>query len=267
MKKYRQIFKISLMEEFAYRFNFLLWRLRNVIQILILFYFWNSVFSGQTNELFGYDRSRILTYVFGTLILRAIILSSRAVDAAGEIAGGDLTNMLLKPFNYFKYWFLRDASSKSLNLVCSAIEISVLFVCFRPQFYFQKDLRFWALFLIALALAVLLFFLILFLVNAVSFWMPENAWAAQFLFIGIILEFLAGGLFPLDILPPTALRIISFSPFYYLLFFPLQVYLGKVSFFSAFKGIILALIWLGLLFLGLKKVWHSGLKVYGAEGR
>jgi len=101
----------------------------------------------------------------------------------------------------------------------------------------------------------------------ISFFMPENAWAAQFLFIVIILEFFSGGIFPLDILPEFLFKIFSYLPFYYLLFFPLQVYLGKIGQFLVFKGIIIAFLWFIVLSFALLKVWRWGLKAYNAEGR
>jgi ABC-2 type transport system permease protein len=267
MRKYWQIFKVSFNQEFAYRFNFLMWRVRNVIQILVIFSFWNTIFSNSSQAFFGYDRAKILTYVFGILILRAIVLSSRAVDVAGEISSGNLTNLLLKPVNYFKYWFCRDISSKALNIGFSAVEIFLLYLWLKPPLYFQGDPLVLISFLVSLIFAVLLFFVILFLVNIISFFMPENAWAAQFLFIVIILEFFSGGIFPLDILPEFLFKIFSYLPFYYLLFFPLQVYLGKVSQFLIFKGIIIAFFWFMVLSFALLKVWRLGLKAYNAEGR
>ena len=103
MKKYLQIFKLSFQQEFAYRLNFVMWRVRNILQIILLFFLWSSVFKDPQTEVFGYNQEKILTYVFGILILRAIVFSARAVDVAGEISNGDITNFLLKPVSYFKY--------------------------------------------------------------------------------------------------------------------------------------------------------------------
>lgn len=267
MRKYFQIFKLSLISEFSYRFNFILWRVRNVLQILVVFFFWNNVFGGQNEDLFGYNKEKILTYVFGVLVLRAIVLSARAVDVAGEISSGNLTNFLIKPLSYFKYWFTRDIASKTLNLGFSLLEIVLLYFLIKPPIYIQSDPLTILGFLISLFLATVLFFVILFLVNCVSFWMPENAWAAQFLFIGIILEFLAGGIFPLDVFPKPFFSFLSYLPFYYILFFPLQVYLGKIEYFLMIKGISVSLFWFVILSFLLSKTWKAGVKFYNAEGR
>jgi ABC-2 type transport system permease protein len=123
------------------------------------------------------------------------------------------------------------------------------------------------MFLISVILAILLFFCLLFLVNMFAFWFPEAGWAAQFLFIVIFTEFLSGGVFPIDILPQVAQTIIYSLPFPYLLFFPLQVYLGKLSTVAIIKGITIALAWLLALYVSIQYVWSKGLKRYAAEGR
>jgi ABC-2 type transport system permease protein len=122
MRKYRQVFKISFQQEFAYRVNFILWRLRNVLQIFLVFFLWDTVFSNPGQQVFGYDRKKILTYVFGLLVVRAFVLSSKVSEIGGEISRGDLSNYLIKPVNYLKYWFTRDIASKGLNLSFALVE-------------------------------------------------------------------------------------------------------------------------------------------------
>ena len=99
--KYVQIFKISFAQEFAYRLNFIMWRVRNVIQIFVVFFLWDSIFYFSGRNLFGYDRHKILTYVLGLIFVKAFVFSSRAQDVASDIAQGEIINHLLKPVNYF----------------------------------------------------------------------------------------------------------------------------------------------------------------------
>lgn len=267
MKKYLSVFRISFSQEFAYRLNFIMWRVRNVAQIFLVFFLWSSVFAGQRQELFGYNRDKILTYVFGILILRAIVLSARAVDVASEISSGDITNLLLKPINYFRYWFTRDISSKALNLVFAAVEATLLFFILKPPFFVQTNPLNIVLFIVAILLAVAIFFHLLFLVNMIAFWVPEAGWAGQFLFIVIFSEFLSGGVFPIDILPQVLQNIIYALPFPYLLFFPLQVYLGKLSTMTMLQGLAVSFVWLLILVFTVNYVWSKGIKKYEAVGR
>jgi len=267
MKKYLSIFKISFAQEFAYRVNFIMWRVRNILQILLVFFLWSTVFANPQTELFGYNRDKILTYVFGIFILRALVLSSRAVDIAGEISGGDLTNFLLKPLNYIKYWFTRDISSKALNLGFATIEITILYFFLRPTFFIQTNPLQIFLFLTSVIFAIIMFFGLLVLVNFVTFWLPEGGWASQFLIIVIFTEFLSGAVFPIDILPEAIQNVLYALPFPYLMFFPLQVYLGKLPLQTTLQGLAISGMWMMVLIVSMNRMWTKGIKKYSAVGR
>jgi ABC-2 type transport system permease protein len=267
MKKYLSIFKISFAQEFAYRVNFIMWRVRNILQILLVFFLWSTVFANPQTELFGYNRDKILTYVFGIFILRALVLSSRAVDIAGEIAEGGLTNYLLKPINYIKYWFTRDISSKALNLSFATVEIVILYFFLKPTFFVQTNPLQIFLFLASVLFAIVMFFGLLVLVNFITFWLPEGGWASQFLIIVIFTEFLSGAVFPIDILPQAIQNVLYALPFPYLLFFPLQVYLGKLSMAATLQGLFVSGLWMLTLIVVMNQVWTRGIKRYSAVGR
>jgi ABC-2 type transport system permease protein len=267
MKKYWSIFKISFQEEFAYKLNFILWRVRNVFQILLTYFLWNTVFANPQLVLFGYDRPKILTYVFGIMIVRALVLSARAMDVAGDIAQGDLSNYLLKPMSYFKYWFTRDLSSKALNLGFAAVEFTALFLILRPPFYFQTDIFMLITFILCVVIAMLIYFLLLFLISSVPFWAPELGWGSHFLVTVVIIEALSGTLFPINILPDYWENIAMSLPFPYLVYFPVQVYLGNITGPDLIRGIIISAAWVVILWVVLKQVWQRGLKVYESVGR
>lgn len=267
MRKYWSIFKISFQQEFAYRLNFVLWRVRNVFQILLIYFLWNTVFAGSDTNLFGYDRTKILTYVFGIMIVRALVLSARAMDVGSDIAHGELSNHLLKPLSYFKYWFTRDLSSKALNIIFAAVEFCVLFVILKPPFYFQQDVFILITFILSVLIAMLIYFFILFLISSVPFWAPELGWGSHFLITIVIIESLNGSLFPINILPLVWQKIVMLMPFPYLIYFPVQVYLGNITGPELFKGILISSVWVLILAVSLKNVWRRGLKVYESVGR
>jgi len=267
MQKYWSIFKISFEQEFAYRLNFILWRVRNVFQILLTYFLWSTVFSNPQTEIFGYDRTKILTYVFGIMIVRALVLSARAMDVSSDIAQGDLSNYLLKPLSYFKYWFTRDISSKALNLIFAAIEFAVLFVILKPPFFLQTNAVALLAFFVTIILAVLIYFFLLFLISSIPFWAPELGWSSHFLVTVVIIEALSGSLFPINILPGLLQSIALALPFPYLIYFPVEVYLGNITGTALIGGLMIAVAWTGVLWIALNFVWQKGLKVYQAIGR
>jgi len=266
MYKYLQVFLVSIKQEFAYKLSFIMWRVRNVIQVLIAYFLWSSIFSDSGRTLFGYDEASIITYVFSLIIVRAFVLSARAVDVAGEVSRGDLSNYLVKPVNYFRYWLTRDISSKALNLSFALVEMGILYLILKPSLYFQTNPLLILAFFISLFSAMFIYFTLLFIASAVPFWQPQQAWGAHFILI-IIVDFLSGGLFPLDVLPSYITKVLSLTPFPYLIFYPIQVYLGKVSMLEIVRGFTITAFWMFVLVFIMNTVWRKGLKVYQAYGK
>ena len=264
--KYLQVFKISFAQEFAYKANFVMWRVRNVIKFFLVFFLWDAAFN-QNQQLFGYDRNQMLTYVFGLLFVNAFVLSTRAQDINGEITSGNIMNLLVRPVDFFKYWLTRDASSKALNLVFVILEFGVLFVLLKPPFFLQTNLLYILLFFVALVLAMAIYFLIAMMISFTPFWFPEAGWGMTFLVSGIFVQFLSGSLYPLDVFPKVVQNILLATPFPYMIFTPLQIYLGKATGTSLLAFLLIPLAWVLLGYFVMKKLWNKGLMVYEAYGR
>lgn len=268
MEKYFSVFKISLAQEFVYKLNFIMWRLRNTIQILVFFFLWSSVFTGGSEvSYFGYSQSSIMAYTFLLVLIRSIVMSTKSTDVSGYVSSGELSNYLLKPINFFKYLLARDSSTKILNIIFSIIEILILYLILKPDLFIQTNMFQIFLFIISLIIASFIFFSIVMLANSAPFWVPEIGWGVQFLVIVIFVEFLSGAFFPLDVFPKPLFEFLKLTPFPYLVFMPIQTYLGNMDLLENTKNILIGGLWAIILWLIMNKVWKKGLKIYEAVGR
>ena len=267
LTRYSQIVKISILQEVAYKTSFVMWRVRNVLQIIFVFYLWSAVFQSDDSRAFGYNQSQMLTYVFGIMIVRAFVLSAKSVEVGGEISRGDLSNYLVKPISYFKYWATRDVASKVLNLSFAVLEFAVLFVLLRPPFFIQTNPMYLLAFGVSLGIAAIIYFILLFITGTVPFWAPEAAWGSNFLVNIVFVEFMSGVLFPLDVFPVAFQKILYLLPFPYMIFFPIKIYLGQVGVLEIMTRIIISAVWTLVLYLLFKFLWKKGLTKYEAYGR
>ncbi|HXS14806.1 MAG TPA: ABC-2 family transporter protein, partial [Candidatus Saccharimonadales bacterium] len=83
----------------------------------------------------------------------------------------------------------------------------------------------------------------------------------------ILLSFLAGSMFPLDILPRPIYILLSLLPFPYLIYGPLKIYLGQQNIFQIFLTLGVGFVWIFILGLFANVMWKKGLSLYGAEGK
>ena len=266
LRKYKQILQISWQNGFVYRLNFIMWRVRNTLQLIAIYFLWFAIMSFNS-EAFYYSPQQMLTYILGTSLMRAIVFGQRSIDAQGEISSGDLNNYLVKPLDYFRYWFTRDISDKLLNIIFSTVEISLLILWLKPQLFFQTNPLNITSFLLAAFLAMLMYFYFSFIISMTTFWIPEgNGWPQRF-FVFVTLEFFSGGLFPLDILPKPIYSVLRILPSAHFLNTPLQIYLGRLTSIEIVISLFSMTIWIIIFNRLTHLVFSKGLKIYGAYGR
>ena len=264
MPKYFQVIKITFQEYFVYRLNFFLWRFRSFVFFLTLLFFWLAIYGGRT-EFLGYQKSQMLGYVVGIAFLRSVVLGSRSADLAGQIRSGALTKLIVRPISIFSYSFSIDIADKFLNFFFTVLEIGLVLSILGLPFYTPRDLGFVLLSLTMIGLAIFLSFFLSMVLSITAFW-TEEIWATRFLFWVIILEFFAGALFPIDVLPGWLQRIIYLTPFPYLIFFPIKIWLEQLSFQAAAQAILICGFGLIVSFWSARFLWQKGVKNYGAYG-
>jgi len=264
MKKYLTLAKITFEEYLVYRLNFVLWRFRSFVSFLTLFFFWLAIYGGRS-EFLGYQKSQMLAYVVGIAMLRSIVLGSRSVDLGGQIRSGELTKIVLRPLGIFSFWFSRDLVDKLLNIFFTFLELAIVLAIFKFPFWFPTRLETYIIFAFMVILATFLYFFLSFVISVLAFW-TEEVWATRWLFGMVFLEFFAGAFFPIDVLPSWLQKIVYLTPFPYLVFYPLKIWLEQISGVEALKAILICFGWLLLFWWLAKNLWQKGVKNYGAYG-
>jgi len=262
MNKYFSLFAITLQEIFAYRLNMLMWRVRQVFVFLVPFFIWKSVL-GAGGMIYGYSFAAIMTYLFGTTILRSLVMGSRTIDLGWMINTGALTIPLMRPIRLFIFFFVRDLADKIFNLGFMLIELPLIYFIFKPPLFLQFDPIKLLLTAISIMLAILIYFYINIIFGSFAFW-SKDTWAPRFLLM-VIMEFATGAMFPLDMLPQLWQNILYCLPFPYLLYVPLKLYLAADS--APLGHLTIAIVWALILYAITKYIWHKGISSYEAEGR
>lgn len=217
-----------------------------------------------TADAFGYDRSAMISYIFLTAFLQSVIQSTLLNGLAEDIYTGVLSNTLVKPVRLFGMWLAQEFADKSMNIFFVICESLLLIAIFHPQIYFPA-LPQLLLFLVATLLGAILLFLVMLLFGTIGFWSNET-WGIRFLFF-MLMDFTAGKLYPLDILPAMARKILFLTPFPYLAYAQTQLFLGKYSGAQTVETFAVLGVWIVVLSLLFRAIWNHGMKTYGAVGR
>jgi ABC-2 type transport system permease protein len=267
VRKYFNIFRVSLIERMAYRGDFLLGTILRFFPVITTILLWKAVYAGtQQKRIGGFDEHKMIAYL---LLIHISRMFSSMPGLSGAIARdireGTIKKYLLQPLDMIGYLLSYRAAHKVAYITTSAGPYAVLFLLCSGYF---EGLAPDALTLLAYAASLLLAFVIGFFFEAsmglVGFWFLEvNSllWV-----VNTINYFVSGQMFPLDMLGPPWDTILKWMPFQYLAYFPAVVFLGKIQGWELVEGLLMELGW-AVVLIGLSRgLFARGLRRYSAFG-
>lgn len=263
LEKYGTVYSLSLQDVLQRRASLVMDRIGGLAYITALYFFWDALLRGKSSFL-GYSRAQMLSYVLAMDVLRSFVLSSRGWELVHEIASGKLSQYLLRPVSYLGYSLALDMAQKTAYLAAAILEVSCLIAVFSAPLYIPRDPWTWVLFALSIILSSLLYFLLEFLVSSLAFWTSESG--GPLFCLTLFMEFAAGVFFPIDVLPRWAQNILYATPFPYLVFSPISIYLERAAHGEVLRIFAVQLAWLALFYTVLRFTWNRGLRNYSAEG-
>jgi ABC-2 type transport system permease protein len=267
VKKYLHVINIGIQNTLVYRMNFLFRSVFSLIPLMATIYLWRAVYSGKQGDstVAGYSLAGMISYYLLMTIADALTaVTEDDWQIAGDIREGAINQFLLKPIDYLTYRLCLFASGRMIYVAVAAIPVT-LFIVFQRQYWVAPpNALTLALFVVSLALTALLQFFISYTMALLAFWLLE---ISTFIFIVFAFEYIAGGhLFPLDILPGWLSTALNFTPFPYQLFFPVSLYLGRVTGIAMWQGLGMQLFWVAFFYLVARGTWRRGIRKYTAFG-
>lgn len=263
MNKYITLLKLSWSNGFVYRTSLFMWRFRQFLSSVMALTVWTVIFADQQQAL-GYAKEQMLTYIFFVSILQSVVLTTSLHGLSSQIYSGELSNLLLKPLSVFNYLATLEVADKAKNFIFIVFETLILYLIFTPELTFPS-LIYGGIFLFFTFGAVLLHFFIQLIFGSIGFFSPDT-WGPRFIFF-MFVDFTAGKLFPLDILPQIIQRIVYLTPFPYLSFIQIQIFLEKVSLSVIAQQAGVLTFWLVLCGGFAWWSWKKGLYQYSAAGQ
>lgn len=266
MRKYWHVIGVGIQNTLVYRVNFLFRATFGLVPLAAMIMLWQTVYAGKGGGGIGsYQLAEMISYYL--LVTVADSLTAVTEDdwqIAADIKDGNISQFLLKPVDYLYYRFCLFCSARLVYTVVAAAPVTLFILWYREYFVLPPDAVTFAVFLVSLGLTALLNFLTSFTMALLAFWVLE---VATFIFILFAFEYLAGGhLFPLDILPPALAQAIAYTPFPYMLYYPISVYLGKATGPALWAGLAMQALWVVAAFGLARLVWARGIRKYSAVG-
>lgn len=267
MKKYWHVFNIGVQNMLVYRVNFLFRAVFGLVPLMATIFLWRAIYSSKEagDTVAGYELAQMISYYLIITIVDALTaVNEDDWQIAADIRDGNISQFLLKPIDYLTYRLFLFFTGRIVYTTVAILPIGVFVFFLRDYFVTPADAITCLVFGMSVVLTALLQFFISYTMALLAFWVLE---VATFIFILFAFEYIAGGhLFPLDILPPVLMNILQFTPFPYLLYFPVSVYLGRIEGAEMWSGLAIQAGWVLGAYLLARLVWSRGVKKYSAVG-
>jgi ABC-2 type transport system permease protein len=265
MRKYWHVIKIGFSNTLVYRFNFFIHAGFGLIPLLATLYLWRTVYRGQGGTVAGYSLAGMTSYyLLVTIVDTLTAVNEDDWQIAADIKDGNISQFLLKPIDYLAYRLCLFFSGKIIFTAASLLPVGVFVFCLRRYLVAPPGAAALAGALFSTALTGLLQFFMSYTLALMAFWLLE---VSTLIFIIFAFEYIAGGhLFPLNILPPGIEQALNLTPFPYLLFFPVSVYLGQARGAALWRGLCVQAAWTLIFYVLARAVWNRGIRKYCAVG-
>lgn len=263
--KYKVIVHNSIQTSLTYRFQFFSGMFILIVPFFIRICLWKLAYaSNGTGEIQDYTYSEMFAYNVSAMLFAYLNTTYFQYETAGEIKDGSLSRYLVKPIDHMLYWGSRLAGDKFIHVIYSFIFVGVSGIIFGDSlqgYLVWSNVPFT---MIAVVFSVILNFLIYYLISLAAFWFLEIS--SFFSALTLIISLLSGEIIPIDVMPDVVEKVLNVLPFSYSVYFPVQVLLGRQALPEIFFRLAVQIVWIGVLVLAGRAVWHIGIGKYESVG-
>jgi ABC-2 type transport system permease protein len=270
VRKYLNIFRVSLIERMAYRGDFLLGTCLRFFPLITTILLWHAVYQGAEKEgkqrlAGGFTLRQMIAYLLLIHVSRMFSsMPGLSAGIASDVREGHIKKYLLQPLDLIGYLLAYRAAHKAAYIATSALPYAGLFLLCSNYFDGLPDPLTFLGYVASLLLAFVIGFFFETSMGMVGFWFLE---VSSLLWVVNTLNFFVSGqMFPLELLGHPWDVLLRSLPFQYLAYFPAVVFLGRVTGPDLLRGLLIESAWAVAMILLSRWLYARGLRRYSAFG-
>ena len=261
-RKCRAMFNAWFAHMTAYRAELVIWMLVGALP-LIMMAVWIGKAQANGGSLQGFKAETFAAYFLATWLAQQFTVAWVSVELDYQIRLGNFSIKLLRPLDPFWEFFMQHFSERFVRgpIVIGFVSLGLFFV---PGTVLTPDIWHLLAFVLAIQIAFFVRFLIEYCIGLLCFWFESVSSIGEFYWILAVM--LGGGFAPLEFYPGWLRTAIDWTPFPWIVYYPVKVLTGTIPWPDVARVIGIQLLWV-LVFVVLWRIlWRAGLKKYGAVG-
>ncbi len=259
---YHAYFRKTFAVQLQYRASLLIWLATSIVEPVIYLVVWSTVAKASGGEVGGFTPEDFAAYYIAIMVVDHLTFTWIMFEYDYRIRMGQFSAMLLRPIHPIHEDLADNLTYKALTMVVLVPATIVLILLFNPAFHSEP----WAVaaFVPALLLAFLVRFLLGWSLAMLAFWTTRTEAIYNTFFV--VELFFSGRIAPLELLPAGMQTAANLLPFRWVLAFPVELLLGRLTTQQALAGLGMQLFWLLVCLVAIRLIWRAGVKKYAAFG-
>jgi ABC-2 type transport system permease protein len=262
-KIFQRLWQVNWAEQWQYRANLIMYLLYWLVSPIIYLAVWTSI-AHSKGSVNGFTANDFVTYYMTLLVVDQITSNIVIHTFAYKVQDGTLSGELVRPIHpMLTNALVNNIAFKVLTIMGFIPIWIILFFLYKPD-YSHVTLGGILLAIPAMIMGFLVGFLLSAAITSLAFWttrvysIHEFYYALQLLF--------SGQFVPLTLMPNLVQDVAQYLPFQLLIYFPIQLILGKLSSAQIIQGYLTGTIWLVVTISIFTWVWRNGVKRFSAVG-
>lgn len=257
LRKARALFGLYLSYMLEFRAEIYLWVAASVLPLILLGVWAEAAASGA----YSLSRVEFIRYFVAVFVVRQFTFIWVIWEFDELVVTGNLSQQLLQPLDPVWRFVASHVTERVVRMPLMLAVVGACFVVY-PESRWLPTLT---QFLSATALLMTAFavrFMMQYMMSMLAFWSERAASIEELWFV--VHLFLSGLIAPLDVYPEPVRRLTELTPFPYLIYYPVNLLLGRGAPFG--RALLVLGVWGGLAWVVQRRLWRRGLMRYSAMG-
>jgi ABC-2 type transport system permease protein len=259
---YRSFIKIEVAVKFQYRAATLLNMLQMAVEPIIYLTVWRTVANAHSGTVGDFSSDELAAYYIIFTFMRQFVAATGLWLFEWRIREGQMSVLLLRPLHPIHGDIAENISYKIFSSIALIPVLVVMTIAFNARF--TTDLGLWLSFILAACFGATIRFIVQYALAYIGFWTTRLD--AIWMMYSISQTFFGGTLAPLSLLPAPLLLVASLLPFRWMLAFPIELLMGRLSTEQIIGGFIAQGLWIAGSTVVMIALWQVAVRRYGAVG-
>jgi len=262
LKKYLRHALCAIQETMAYRVSYFVNIISQFVSYLAIYFLWKAVYASGT-VIGGLDWSDMQGYLLISLFTSALVSGSSETRVQRSIWSGNIAVELVRPVDYQQANFAITVG----NGLAEGVLVAVVGLVFAGLIGYSTpptDPLTWLYFALAMVLAFIIKFLIVYIFGLFTFW-TTGAMGVAWVRKGLT-DFFSGAIIPLSFFPGWLLNIANVLPFRGITFVPGTIFIGKLPQDQILLSFGLDILWIVVLWYLARLIWHFAMRKVTIHG-